>query len=398
MTSRCNVDSDKTTSKNQLLIVLLVSFATISLIIIFGKLFIHPFLDFIGSDDIAYFEMAENIFEPVASPWTYRILTPLLVYLLPFETLTGFIIVNLSSLYATSILFYFYIRKLGLNFKIGLIGILLFLLSPITIFLIYAICFIDLLLFFFFLLAFYAILCKNDFLFIISVSLGVANKEVILFTLILFFFYKLQDKKLIATIKSTILVSLPPIAIFLLIRLNIDNNSSFFSLEIIIVILNILVECFQMSVFFHPYRFYLVFGILWLISLVNFFKIDNLFLKKSVYVLPVIFLQFLIASDYTRLFFIAFPIIIPISLYIFNMDYSKKYLIMLLIFSIILVFFHFLGLLYFYDLSTFSLLMDFTSYSYWIFLNIIYGIFTCLILSYIIIVRFIKCPKLAAGK
>jgi hypothetical protein len=384
MTLRIKIDSNKMTPKNQLLTVLLVSFATISLIIIFGKLFIHPFLDFIGSDDKAYFEMAENIFEPVASPWTYRILTPLLVYLLPFETLVGFIIVNLSSFYATTILFYFYLRKLGFNFKISLIGVLLFILNPITIFLIYAICFVDLLLIFLFLLAFYAILCKNDVLFIISVTLGVANKEIILITLILFFFYKLHDKKFISTIKYTILVSILPVTVFFLIRVFVDGNSSYFSLDTILNVLSVHLECFQISVFFHPYRFYLVFGILWLISLIIYFRIDNFFLKKTIFLLPLIFLQALIATGYSRLFFIAFPIIIPLSLHLFKINYSKKYLIIILISSIILVFLHFFGLLYFYETSTFSSIMDFNSYFYWIFLNIIYGIFTSLILVYII--------------
>jgi len=371
-------------TRNQFLILISVSFCIIFSIVIFGKLFIHPFLDFINSDDKAYFKMAENIFEPVDAPWTYRILTPFLVYLLPFDTLIGFIIVNLSSLFATSILFFYYLKKLEFSFGICLVGVLFFLLNPITIFLIYAICFADLLLFFFFLLAFYALLCKNDLLFMISVTVGVTNKEIILITLILFFLYKFEEenKKFFSVIKSTILISLPPIAVFFLIRLLYNVDSGYFSIDTIFNVLSIHLSDFKTNIFWHPYRFYLVFGILWLISLLNFKKINNKFLKKSLYLIPFVFLQALIAIGYSRLFFIAFPIIIPISLYTFKEKNSIKMLLFLVILSIILVIVHFFSLLYYYDLSSYSDVMDPNSYFCWMLLNVLFGIFIIITLIF----------------
>ena len=129
--------------KIQFLIVNSCCFLTILLIIIYGKLFLGPFLEPIMSDDKAYIKMAENILEPVDAPYTYRILTPLIVYLLPFDTVLGFIIVNLFSLYATSILFYYYLRKLEFGFGVSLVGVFLFLLNPIVLALIFAICMVD---------------------------------------------------------------------------------------------------------------------------------------------------------------------------------------------------------------------------------------------------------------
>ena len=330
--------------------------------------------------------MANFLFSEAEAPYLYRILTPLLVFLLPVDPIIGFIIINISGLYATSIIFFYFLKKLGFNFKSSLTGVMFFLLNPITIFLIQAIYYVDILLLFFFLLAFYALLCKNDVLFMFSVSIGVLNKEAILIILILFFLHKKKDKKIFNTVILTLLISLPPIAVFFIIRFIIGFNSNYFSLEMIFYVLSTHIQNFQsISLFLHPFLIYQVFGILWLISLLNVKKIDNSLLKSSLFLLPFIFLQIIIATNYGRLLFLAFPIIIPISIYMFKDEgLRKNTLLFTLIIAIILFIFHIIGTINFYDPSI-SIMKDFKSYAYWIFLSILSEFFAISILLYLLL-------------
>ena len=375
----------KDDSKFQFLIVNLVCFFILLSIMIYGIFFLDPFLEPVMSDDIAYIKLAKNIFEPVEAPWTYRILTPFLVYLLPVETVMGFIIVNLSSLYATSILLFYYLKKLGFDFGQSIIGVLFFLLNPITLVLLITICVVDLLTFFLFLLAFYALLIRKDSLFLMSVTIGVVNREVILITLIFFFFLKLEELDKKNAIKQTILISIPPIIVFSVIRILYGIDANYFSIDLIINIVSIHYRTLQTNIFIHPYLFYISFGIFWLVSILNLQKIDSIFLKKSIYLIPFVFLQVLIATNYSRLFFIAFPIIIPISLYMFKVHFSRKILFLLMLLAIVLSIIHFLGVLYYVKLTAFSKLMKPESYVFYAIYLILFDIFSVIILFYLFI-------------
>lgn len=181
--------------KNQLIVTIIICSISIFAIIIFGKIFIHPFMNgWYYIDDSDYYSMGEFFFAMHMAPFKYRILTPFLVYLLPFGTLVDFMIVNISALFATSILFFNYLKKLGFTFGVSLIGTLIYILNPTNIFYLWAICYVDLVFIFFFLLSFYAVLIENNKLFIISTSLGILNKEVMLLCLLFFFFHEIKKK------------------------------------------------------------------------------------------------------------------------------------------------------------------------------------------------------------
>jgi hypothetical protein len=337
------------------------------------------------SDDVAYIKLAENIFEPVEAPWTYRILTPLIVFLLPFDTITGFIIVNLSSLYATSILLFYYLRKLGFNFQESLLGVLFFLLNPVILVLLISICVVDLLTFFFLLLAFYALLGKKDLLFLISVTIGVANREVILITLVLLFILKIDQLGLISAIKLTIIYSIPPMIIFCIIRFIYGFDSNYFSINTVYNIISIHFRTIENNIFIHPYLVYISFGIFWVISLLNITKIDNYFLGKSLYLIPFVFLQVIIATNYSRLLFIAFPIIIPISLYIFKVNFSKRRLKLFIVLTLFLLIIHFIGILIFIELNPYSKLMIPENYIYYALYLVLFDIYSVIILIYLLL-------------
>ena len=266
------------------------------------------------NDSLIYFKMSYNPFQSTIAPFMYRIFTPFLVYLLPFNHLVGFTLVNLTALFLTAVLFYYYLKKLDFNNIYSSLGVLFFLLAPTVIYSMYDIALVDYLSFLFFLLAFYAILCKNDKLYFISLILGVLNKETILFTIPLFFLYKIEIKGLIKAIKLTILVALIPLILFISIKYYF-GFTSYFSLN---TIKETLLYDLQIKNIFDLSNPFLAFGTLWILGLYALNFVNDSFLKKSLYLMPFIFLQVLIATDMFRALFIAFPIIIPISLYLFK--------------------------------------------------------------------------------
>lgn len=309
--------SFKYSSIKELVIISTIVMSVILCIFYLGITFVNGFAKILSYDSHSYLEMSYMSFQNVIAPYIYRILTPFLVYILPFNHMTGFILVNLTSLFLTAVLFYYYLKKLNFSQIHSFIGVLLFLLSSTVIFSMYDIVLVDFLSFLFFLLAFYAILCKNDNAYLIVLIFGVLNKETILLTIPLYFLFKLSDNELTESLKSTLLIATIPLALFLSIRYYF-GFTSYFSLD---TIKETLLYVFQTNtVFVNPY---LVFGTLWIISLYNIKFVENVFLKKSLYILPFIFLQILIATDIFRVLFIAFPIIIPISLYLFKIKNSR---------------------------------------------------------------------------
>lgn len=141
--------------------------------------------------------MSYTPFQSTVAPYMYRILTPILVYLLPLNHLMGFTLINLTGLFITAVLFYYYLKKLNFNNIFRYFGVLFFLSAPTVIYSMYDIALVDILSFLFFLLAFYAILSKNDILYLFTLVLGVLNKETISFTLPLYFICKKESDGLL---------------------------------------------------------------------------------------------------------------------------------------------------------------------------------------------------------
>ncbi len=76
-------------------------------------------------------------------------------------------------------------------------------------------------------MAFYAILCKNDKLYLFLIILGVLNKETILFTLPLYFICKKESDGLVNAVKKTLLIILIPAILFIGIRYYFGFTSYF---------------------------------------------------------------------------------------------------------------------------------------------------------------------------
>lgn len=299
-------------------------FITISIIFIVGIISIKGFSKVLVTDSWYYYQMSFQPFKTTLAPYSYRILTPLMVYLLPINHRLGFLLIDVTALGSTAILFYYYLKKLNFNQLTSIIGALIFLLMPTTLYNTYDIALVDSLSFLFFLGAFYAILIRNDYLYLIIMVLGVINKETILLTLPLYFYCKLTDLGLKNALKSSLYILMPVIVIFIGLRYYYGFES-FYSASTIKQVF--FYHLNSVNILNNPY---LAFGTLWIIFAYTLRCIKSNFLKKSLIVFPFVFLQLLIATDSFRTLFIAFPIVIPISLYIF--DTRKKVPIFILIF------------------------------------------------------------------
>jgi hypothetical protein len=97
---------------------------------------------------------------------------------------------------------------------------------------------------------------------------------------------------------------------------------------------------------------YLAFGTLWIISLFTINYVKNRFLKKSLIILPFVFLQAFLMTDIFRGFFIMFPILIPISLYLFNIRSCLNIIIFQLL-SILVLIYYLISIILKYHLVTF---------------------------------------------
>ncbi len=186
------------------------------------------------SDNEFYYMMAQDItciFErKIIPPFSYRILVPLLVYILPFNIEFSFAIIGFISYYLMGIILYFTLR-VHFNKNYSIIGLILFIvfIESTTDFLFVefgAVYLIDPLAYLFFICCFYAILKQNSKLYGIFLFLGVLTKESILFTIPVFFLYdyyrnhdKFEYKNGMKSIFRNTKYILPAIFTFLLLRL-----------------------------------------------------------------------------------------------------------------------------------------------------------------------------------
>jgi len=310
-------------------------------IIILGKLFIDGFLGgYYTADSYIYLNASYNPFDNTVSqiPYSYRILTPFLVYILPIDHFLGFILINLLGFVLTGILFYYYLKLIEFEPQICLIGVLILLLSPIMVYTLYNIYLVDCLEYFLLLMSFYAILKKDNKIFIIFTTLGIINKDAALLAIPLYFLNNVHTKELMHTIKSTIIVSILPLTAFLIIKYYFGGSAGYFSIANF--------EYLEELITFHYrdgtpiiWQIYTPFGLVSFLFLFNLItnRIKSTYLKRSLYLLPFILFLYMMC-DIPRATFLAFPIIIPIGLYIFKTSISMKYVEVFFSGYVILVF------------------------------------------------------------
>jgi len=270
------------------------------------------------------------------APYEFRLLTPSLVYLLPFNHENSFLIITLAALILTSFIFYHFLKKLGFNFLLRFIGITIFMVSPVFIYEIKQFLLIDPISWLVWILALYLLLIKNYHVYFLVLIFGIFSKETILLTIPLFVYILINEYGLKKAFFRSIPL-IPIILLFLLFRNFIDPiGQNYISINYIVQIM-----LYHTSQLFGIFRIILMtllpFGIIWLIFFYYFKSVNNSFIKNSYILLPFILAQLFIVTTIDRVIFIAFPILIPVFLF-FIYDKNINYKIVIL-FSILSFFF-----------------------------------------------------------
>jgi hypothetical protein len=175
-----------------------------------------------------YIYMAEgHVFDFHIAPFCWRLLTPLLVHLLPLPTRVGFLVICFFSLVGTATLVYYIAKQMAWPEPYPLLALLLLFIPT---FVCRQLAFnywnVDPLQFFLVTLAIWAVASRRTLLFVVALTLGVATKESAIFAAPLF--YSLNADRIIDVpwLRRTILAVAPAVAVLLAIRLLIPawNN------------------------------------------------------------------------------------------------------------------------------------------------------------------------------
>jgi len=129
--------------------------------------------------------MAKDPFKPkvAIAPFCYRILTPFIAWLMPFDLVTNFLIISFVGFYFTGILLYYLLKEYFTKI-LAITGITIFYsLRFTTWYFFYNLWLTESLAFCFIVLCFWAINKSNLKIYAFSLFLGVLTKEVVLFTI-----------------------------------------------------------------------------------------------------------------------------------------------------------------------------------------------------------------------
>jgi hypothetical protein len=288
-------------------------------------------------DSSAYIEMVINSNQYMISPYKYRILTPFLAkpiyYLLNFlkpsndrstNAIYSIFAVNVFFYFCTGFLFYIFLYHiLKFNIFISFIGtILYFIGTPIFEMLHFPL--VDLGSLFFSLLIFYSIKKNNKLLFLITSSLGIFAKEILIFSSLAYFIeyfkFKLNKENI-----QTLLISCFPVFVFIIqhkifggAAIEANYGYNLLKLEIPGYALNRLSNIKTVGIFF--INIFITFNFIWL-GLLNIKKND--FLTRQMFFIGffVMLAIFFFSSRIDRILYIIFPIIIPLYLRFFKANY-----------------------------------------------------------------------------
>ncbi len=173
-------------------------------------------------DHHKYIEMATHPFALHIAPFCWRILVPLLAWLLPFGLQRNFTILAFCALFLTAIVFYFVLRQWGFSHRVALMGILFFLaLGWATRLNTFDFWQTDAAGFLFTVIALWGIFAGRDLVFLAALVVGVTARESVIFVAPLYYTFharRVFDKRVLG--RTLALVSLP-VLVLVLIRIAI---------------------------------------------------------------------------------------------------------------------------------------------------------------------------------
>ena len=338
---------DKLFSQDKLKILFLdvaVSLTITLLMIIVGELLVANSFTVMRGDAVAYWDMAQEPINPnrrwvwdgfpdCSVPYTYRILTPFLVYRFFNSSLMGFIIIASSSLFISNYLICKISRLYTSNIQVGYFIALSFstnytifspLINPAMVDLPSIACtlYISYLL--------YAFIVSHEktetriwIFYVVTLIVAVLIKEWVFFILPVPFFFLIYMKKIKKSL-MLIMCSVPAFMTHLYVRVIMGPLLP----DLQKPDLTLLARYF--TTFGAYSSLFATFGALWLvIPLAILFGYKNNHDLKEVYLLPLLAfiispLMLVIASDHNRyIFYLVFPFIIPIFSLFFD-HFNKK--------------------------------------------------------------------------
>jgi hypothetical protein len=236
--------------------------------------------------------------------WSNRLLTPLLASLIPLQPTYSYFILNWIFTFFTAFIYYLFLKEIKFDIKTSLIGSLLFL-SNYVVSGWFGSIVVDPLEHLFWILGFYFLLKKKTWQFFLVLILGLFNKENIILLVPFYFFITFN-------IFNTFLMGIVSFVVLSLLRFlyKAPGQKVYSYIQVMKEVVPVHIQRWYNFITYIP----AMFGIMWLLALINY-KRAHPFVKRSVFILPFIFAQLLVAHSIIQGFFLAYPIIITLALY-----------------------------------------------------------------------------------
>jgi len=213
-------------SKKELVFILIIALGISLLLFIRKESLTYSHQDFSNVwDHHNYIMMAkENPVDFHIAPFCWRIFVPVMAKYLPFNLQLNFILISFFGVWMTGVIIYYMVRAYTSSFEYALISMLMFYsMGWAGKFVLYDFWLPDSLSFLFISLGFYSIITKKDFLFLVTLSIGVLVKESLIFLAPLY--YTLNTNKIfdVKLLLKSFLIALPGILILGTLRILIPQ-------------------------------------------------------------------------------------------------------------------------------------------------------------------------------
>ncbi len=268
-----------------------------------------------------YYNMAKAPFHFFHFPYGARILTPLLVYCLPGNIDTGFRIVAFIAYCGSGVLLWILLRLFSVN-RYAIAALLpAFFLAPTSRFIVANAWYVDPLSFSFLTVTFFSFLIVNRGMTMAALMLGAMNRPESLMILPVICIAWFNKRESIRSVLSCLFCAFPAIMYSVLIFFVWPKLSDQYFYKMIsgtdnVILRESIREIFDQqgfAILWSPVIYREMLPFLWGFALIGFFYISTRLKILSIVYVALCALQMVVANDYYRLPFYAFPIMFILS-------------------------------------------------------------------------------------
>ena len=272
-------------------------------------------------DATYYFAMAKDPFVFMTSKgytgWAYgyRLLTPLLVHILPVNVDDGFRIITTISLLLTSLVLYNFLRRFfGFNPKEAVLGQVLFLTDIAVIYDIANFRLVDPLGYLFYIIVLYLIYAREDVLFAATMATAMLNREIEIILAPVYYLVNRGKRLDYRCLLRMILLSVPALGCFLILHLVISGT-----IEEPVLGMSVypgVLKAWQTQTLRSMGLFIFSWSFLWLLALIGYLKYCREEKpRRLIYLIPLVLALLIPSVDISRMLTLAFPTIVVYSIY-----------------------------------------------------------------------------------